>query len=237
MSDSVSTVNTNKLWKDMVKQMPTIFLLQGPSKSGKSHMLKFLLYKLCDPVKPIFNFGIVLTGSEFNHEYDFIQESAVHPYSAELLESYVENLKKIKNESKGAKMPHSFIVLDDVLGKISKTAYWTNFISIYRHLGISLFITTQYLKASEASSTFIREQTGLAFMFSSPNLNTTKALFDYFGSSIFDNFDKFQIRYKECTEERYHCMLFISDTELKNKDKNLINITAQKELPKRKIEF
>ncbi len=209
----------------IAKQLPCLMLFVAKSKSGKTYLLRYLIDKLSID-KGMFNYGLVLTGSHYNHEYEFLPKEAVHQYSEEILNEYIENLKKTKEDSKGDKMPNSFIVLDDCLGLISKSSAWTNLISTYRHLGITLMITTQYLKASEASSTLVREQCDIAFMFGSSNINTMKALYDYFGSNIFNNFDDFQQRYRLCTNEKYKCMMYVNDSELMAPDKNLSKISA-----------
>jgi hypothetical protein len=217
------------------KQFPTLILLLGKSKSGKSHLTKYLLqyYTL---EKPIWQFGLCLTGSPYNHEYTFLPDHAVHEYNEDILESYINELKTRKDESKGEKMPASFLILDDCLGLISKTAAWQNLLSTYRHLNITIFLSVQYLK-TEASSTLVREQAGIVCAFKSTNINVINCLYDYFGSELFESVKDFKARYSACTSEKYHCMLYIADDALSSSNKNFLSFTAPKELLNVKLKY
>ena len=208
----------------IAKQFPGLVLLVGSSKSGKSYLLKYLLqYYSID--KPIFNFGLVLTGSYYNYEYEQLPDNAVHEYNEDLLNDYINQLKARKAKSRGGKLPASFLVLDDCLGLVVQSKAWRSLISTYRHLNITLFISVQYLK-NEASSTLVREQTSVLFAFKSTNVNTIKTLYEYYGGSIFDNIEAFKSRFNESTNTKYACMVYIADNELQDKNKNMKSVRA-----------
>ena len=212
-----------KVMDEITKQLPGLFLLVGKSKSGKSYFLKYLLQYYC-LYKRIFNFGLVLTGSEYNHEYPFLPQNAVGEFSEEKLMQYINQLKERKSKGNGKPLPASFIVLDDCLGLVQQTKSWQSLISTFRHLNISIFISVQYLKASQISSTLIREQTNVLIAFRSTNINTIRALYDYYGSDIFETLDEFRKRYSACTQEKYHALVYISDDQLADPDKNFISM-------------
>jgi hypothetical protein len=210
---------------NIAKQFPTLVLLLGKSKSGKSYLLKYLLQFYTIGPKPIFQYGLVLTGSPYNHEYGFLPKHAVHEYDEELLMNYINELRKRKDESEGERLPASFLVLDDCLGLIQRTPAWQNLLSTYRHLNITIFLSVQYLK-TEASSTLIREQTGVLVAFKSTNINVIKCLYDYFGSEVFENLAEFRERYANITKQRYNAMIYIADDRLQDKKNNFQGLQA-----------
>jgi len=208
----------------IAKQFPGLVLFIGRSKSGKSYLLKYMLQYYC-LLKPIFKFGLVLTGSMYNHEYDFLPSNAVHEYSEEILNGYINTLKKKKNEANGGKLPASFLVLDDCLGLVTQSSAWRNLISTYRHLNITIFLSVQYLR-TDASSTLVREQASVVCAFKSTNINTIKTLYDYFGSDIYDKLADFRERYSSATNERYACLLYIADDQLQDEKYNMKSFMA-----------
>ena len=208
--------------KKLKHVMPSLFLFVGKSKSGKSYLLKYLISYYCLTEKH-FNFGLVLTGSDYNHEYKFLPSHAVHKYEEEVLNQYIDSLKEKKNN--GEELPPSFLVLDDILGLISRSKAWQNLISTYRHLNITLFISVQYLR-TEASSTLIREQTGALFAFKTTNINTMKCFFDYFGSNIFENLEGFKERFQKCTTEKHSCCLYLDHDKSMTKNTNFLMLKA-----------
>lgn len=215
----------SNIMKTIKKQFPTVCLFVAKSKSGKTHLVRYLLTYYCVHDR-FFNFGLVLTGSPYNHEYDFLPSKYVRQFNGELLDAYIAHLRQKKDDSRGQPLPPSFLVLDDCLGLIQKTGAWQNLVSTFRHLNITIFITTQYLKASEVSGTFIREQTGVLFAFRTSNVHTIKALYDYFGANVFDKLKDFQERFNECVKVQHQCMLYIDSHNLMSKSKNFLPLAA-----------
>lgn len=206
--------------KVVKKQFPTLILLLGKSKSGKSYLIKWLIRQYTQKIHH-FQYGLVLTGSYYNHEYEYLPSHAVHEYKAEILDTYINNLKQKKTEGNGKPLPASFLVLDDCLGLITKTPAWQNLLSTYRHLNITLFLSVQYLK-SESSSTLVREQTGVLFAFKSTNVNVIKCLYDYYASEVFENFEDFKERYLECCQKKHCCCVYVNDDMLAKPNKNFL---------------
>jgi len=208
----------------IARQFPGLILFVGKSKSGKTYLLQYLL-QFYTTTKKIFNFGLVLTGSPYNHEYNFLPNHAVREYDEVILTGYINELKKRKDAAAGGKLPASFLVLDDCLGLVTQSSAWKNLISTYRHLNITLFLSVQYLR-NEASSTLVREQTSILFAFKSTNINTIKALYEYYGSDIFSKLDEFKKRYSCATDEKHTCMIYIADDQMQTSDKNLLSFKA-----------
>ena len=81
----------------------------GIPGSGKSHLLKYLMYN----TRKLFNLVIVITGTKYNGFFDFVNKDFVHEYSDELINRILEITTKWKAQKKDFK---TLVVFDDVLG-------------------------------------------------------------------------------------------------------------------------
>ena len=189
-----------------------IFVLVGKQGSGKSYMLRNLLYNFTK--QNIFQFGVCFTGTAFNTDYDFLPEDAVHSdYSEERLQQYINKIKEWMKSNKNKKPPPSFLILDDLLGKIKLSSpIFANLISTYRHYNMSVFITSQYMVKN--ISTLLRELADYAFIFKTKFKNSRIALYESFGQML-DNQDMFNSYLDKATEQQYHCLLYNANTDNK----------------------
>jgi len=58
------------------------------------------------------------------------------------------------------------------------------------------------------------------------NINTIKALYEYYGSDIFPKLEDFKKRYSKATDEKHTCMIYIADDQMQTSDKNLLSFKA-----------
>lgn len=186
------------------KKPAQIMLFLGRPNSGKSYCIKSIIYNFRDH----FKFGMCITGTKFNNDYDYIPDKyIIDNYNEEYLKSYVDNLKKIREGKK--ELQPNFLIIDDMLGKIDLYSnFWINLISIHRHLNMYIFFACQYLKA-KGSATILRETCNYAFMYRSVYQNTVKSLYEAFGG-LFDTYEEFKKVLNETTKEKYNCLLFIN---------------------------
>ncbi len=190
-------------------EFPTCILSIGKSKRGKSYLTRYLLDYFCVR-KPVFKAGIVFVGTKgLNNDWDMMPDKAVITgYSEEKLKMWLAKLMQIK---KSGKEIHTFIVFDDLLGKLEKSSYFDNFLSTYRHYNVSVFLNNQYL-ASSSSGTLLREQTEYLFAFRTAAKRTITCLYDWFGQ-LFDSEKEFKKTFMEQTAEDHTAMLFIEGEE------------------------
>ena len=223
----LSTSFSTDMFKIDDYHFPSLTLLCGKSGRGKSHTIKYLIQRFV--AKKKFSFGVVFSGSKDNDDYKFIDERHVYSYSEEAFENYVKWLESLKASKKDA-MPSSFLILDDLLGKLNDSPIVNSFMSRFRHLNVSIFLACQYLK-TRTSSTLIREQTNYAFIFNTKTKNTIQPLFEYFGG-LFDDYDSFKAHFLASTDLQkfpHTSMLYIeAEDEL---DKNYLQFTAPASLP------
>jgi hypothetical protein len=72
----------------------------------------------------------------------------INDFCEKLEKKYGKQIKKNEKEGRDATygVPASFIVFDDIMSLINqKSGEFKNFISIFRHYNITLFISTQYI--------------------------------------------------------------------------------------------
>src|ERR1700678_4112711 len=90
-------------------QIPSIIILAGKPKSGKSYLIKYYMYEH----RNVFDFGIVFTKTKFDDGYNYISSKFIHP---DYDESIIISLMKIQEDlvKKGIKK-NAFIIFDDCL--------------------------------------------------------------------------------------------------------------------------
>lgn len=199
---------------DMI--FPSIMLMVGKPRKGKTHLIRYLV-RYFSLEKPVFKFGLCMTGSYYNDDYDYLPNRCIMKgYDPDVLKKYHEKLITLREQTPQDQMPANFIILDDVLGQLNNDGYFQNVISCHRHTNTTIILASQYL-ASRASSTNIREYTNYAFLFSTKAASALKQYHSWFGTD-FDTIEEYKRHFEACTREKHACMLFIEgeDDPLKN---------------------
>lgn len=214
-------------------RFPACILSVGKPKSGKTYNTRFLLTYFCK-TKPVFKGGLVMTGSrDLNEDYDFLPEKAIiNGYDEELLKRHVAKLEAYRKRT-GNPPPASFIVFDDILGRLQGSAFFNNFISIYRHLNITVFINVQYMK-TRASNTLLRECIKYAFIFKTTTKISLQCIYEVIGQS-FDSFEEFKEIFMKATNEPHAACLYIADRN--DKHENYFTSIAPEDYRQQQIEF
>lgn len=230
MTEKIKKRNVNKVF-DSANGLAQLFILVGKSGRGKSHLMRYLLTdKWCSGH---YKFGLVMTKSLYDNEYDYIAKKAVLEYHPEKLEKYIENLKKIKAQNKN--LPNSFLVLDDVQGVLDdSSSFFSNFIAQHRHLNVDVYIAVQYVSGRKGISPLCKEQTSHAILFQSRTKRTLENLFLAFGG-LFASFNEFKDYFLNATKEKYSAMVY--SEHIDELDDNYITIQAPKEFPKCDFKF
>lgn len=214
---------------------PSMIVIAGKSKRGKSYLIKYLLTML--GLQKKFKFGLVFCKTKFNGGYDFFpQDKVIEGYSEKLLDKYMNTLKKYgeehpvkkKQKKEGIKtnIPPSVIVFDDILGQIDMNGnFFTSFLSNYRHYNITVIAATQYIYKI---SPIFREQADIAIMFEQNTEKSIRALFETYGQH-FENWKKWKKYLMEHTAKPYHCLIFVEDGD--SFDERYIEYMAPKNYP------
>jgi hypothetical protein len=194
-----------------VRTRPRIFTFIGACGTGKSFMLKNIIYQMSK--RGDFEFGTVFSGTaQFNGEYEWLPDGAKqNVYSEENLQKYLDKLKQWIISNPKHKIPPNFLILDDLLGKIHlNSAVFSHLMSTYRHYNLSIFITSQYMVKNV--STLLRELTNYAFIFRTRFKNSLVSLYEAFGQ-LCESQEEFNEMLKEATKEKHACLFYNAQKE------------------------
>lgn len=206
-------------------ELPTdsakIWILTGLPNSGKSYMLKYIMYSYAK--LGFFNWGLCFSPTSFNGDYDFLPEQCVKDkFDEDYLVRYIESLKeklielKKKSGDPKARLPHNFIIFDDCLGmmggnkKGGEGASWLNhFYSTARHTSTSLFFLNQYIAAAKNIPTTLRNNTNFSLMWPQPMKNSVSALYGAYGG-MYENEQEFKQALLNNRGRQYSCLVYRS---------------------------
>lgn len=129
---------------DLVGLEPTISVVCGAMKCGKSHLIKHMVNTMAK--RGGINSVLVFSGTaSFSQQsnYDFIPDKFVHGiYNEKVLKKYL----KLHKDNVGIS---GLVIFDDVQGQIdTQSAFFQSFITNFRHYRVSVIIASQYGKGS-----------------------------------------------------------------------------------------
>jgi ABC-type dipeptide/oligopeptide/nickel transport system ATPase component len=196
---------------------PVIINLVGEPESGKSTAIKALMHYYAK--KKYFKFGICITGSAWNGDFDFLPKKAVwEGYDEDRFKAYIDVLEKraIALHKQKKTLPPSFIILDDLLGEVDNSPWFRSLLYRFRQYKLTIFFSAQYAPDSKGSCTAMRACTNIAFMFPSTMKNQVEAMFRAWGG-YFDNEEEFKRALIQVERRQYACLLFQKGMKEKKK--------------------
>lgn len=200
-------------------ETPYIVAVYGIPKSGKSHLIKYLVYQ--SYIKDQFDFYLVVTGTKFNGSYqEFINKKFVHNYSEKIIKKLLKKSAQWKENEVDVR---TLLILDDVLGESNfNDGLFTKLINNYRHYNISMIIASQYINKIPPN---FRSNVKYAFIFNQTTERALTAAYDsYFISHYtFDEMKKLFTKLK-----RYEC--FFISTEEYDKSKKFRKFIAPEKI-------
>jgi hypothetical protein len=160
----------------------------GKRRTGKSFALRWLLSQ----GHFLFNNGLVLTNTDFNHFWQkHFPKQYVEPFDPIILRIFLEvQGKEVERWIEAGKPrhhnPYKIIILDDVVGQSFRYVdEIQTFATRGRHYCTSIMMTTQYPKLISSST---RTNTDFAFIFFQQNINEKLAIAEeYFNTIPLDN--------------------------------------------------
>lgn len=129
---------------NFLDQLITICGMRG---SGKSYLTKHLI----DTYYDLFQSVLIICPSNFSNFYERNKYNVVEEYHPKLITDIMDKMAQV-NKDKNKRDPdfkHILIVLDDCIADINlnKSKELRQLVVRGRHFGISLLITTQYVKS------------------------------------------------------------------------------------------
>lgn len=182
----------------------------GEPRSGKSTLMKKIMHYY--DLHKYFHFGLVISGSAFNGDYDFLPTKCVwDKWDEERLKAYIQVLEdrasSMHKAKKGDKLPASFLILDDLLGQINNSDWFKSFLARYRQYNITVMIAAQYAAEAKGCSTLFRSVCDLAFMFPSMMHNSLEAMKNAWGG-YYASLAEFKDAMVQVKTRKHACLLY-----------------------------
>lgn len=216
-----------------LKKKPQVFIMVGKPESGKSHLVKSMIY---DYQKAgYFKFIIAYVRTKFNHDYDYLPDQYVYEsFDEDRLMKHIDKMREWRKKN-NKPLPPNLVIFDDLLGDIDwYSPRMTNWLCSFRHTNTSIIMTAQYLMGSKSVSTCLRECSNVAFIFNSKFKNSLKALYDAYGQ-LFPSYDDFCERFQHTTSTKYQCLVY--DASVETLEDNYIAFSAPQTIPPFKVSY
>jgi hypothetical protein len=224
MNDNVARMET-----DLEFRPNSLILFVGSSYSGKTHLLQNVLIDMLDAGK--FKFGVVFCSTLFNNGWEMFDDKIIKSkFTTEWLRAYLDLILTKYTVNGKFKYEPSFMIFDDMIGQIDLMDPFIQwFLSVFRHFGITLFISTQFINRI---STLHREQANYAFVWPQKTRRSLEAIYESLCGDL-DHINDLKDLIKRCTAGIKYAALFIDchDPDPSTKYKGVL---ARKELPERK---
>lgn len=166
---------------------PSVSILVGKCKSGKTHLLKYLLYEL--GCKQKIDLVLLFSRTSESEQYDFIPQQWRHPdFNLDIFKKIVKMQRRSKR--KFNKQANIVLIIDDGNSSSkSKTEDFINLINSHRHYNISVILCMQYLSGNV--STNYREVADNCFVFKADTSPGLSGNFNAFFSTLGLNIDQY----------------------------------------------
>ena len=203
-------VVNNAIFEQKSNPQAKIVLLVGKPESGKSYLVKSLLYENLVKRK-YFKFGYVACSSLFNGGYDYLPSEWCHKFDEENIFKYTEKLKSGRAKS-GKQLPPNFLILDDNQGAIahliysSKGNWFETWLMSHRHTNTTVFICAQTMRGL---GSYCRSTASVAFMFNTNHPDDIKSLFANFGAH-YESHKDFKRDFLASTKEKYEAFTMVA---------------------------
>lgn len=165
--------------------IPTLLLLNGPQRSGKSQLLRFIMYQL----RKKFSYGIVFTNTYFEADsFEYINKKYIHP---EYNPTVAEGLMKIQADSieEGRPIKEAYCIFDDCIDASQfKCPSLKRLCTQMAHYHITVIFATQY---TNILPPYMRANGLDVIIFKTDSECNLKALYANYGQ-LFNNFNDFK---------------------------------------------
>jgi hypothetical protein len=198
---------------------PSVIVLIGKPRSGKSYAVKSLLYQYAKHFsterknRGHFAFGLAISKTAFTGAYNYIPEAYVwDSYDEGKLKLYLDSLEALRNFSTKDgkvedKLQPNFLLIDDMMGLLNtRDSLLVNLITCHRHYKMTIFITSQYMVGN--CSTLLRECSTHAFVWPLKAKNSLEATYEAFGFKL-ENVKQWSTLLEKATSKEHSCLVFV----------------------------
>lgn len=208
---------------------PFASLIVGAPGRGKTTLIRYMLYSLCQ--MGTFNHGMVICPTADLHgSYNFVPQEYVRTsYDPDEVKEFMDLQKR---EISSGKKIEAFLVLDDCLSAAHQfqSDLFVELVTTYRWLHISLFISTQYVFRIPPT---VRECANYAFLFKMDTKRSLKAVYETFGQNFETEAD-----FKKYLDSRTKDKAFVFyDKLIEKKEDNYMSFRAPTDIPEFRLEY
>lgn len=203
---------------------PSVFLCVARKYSGKSHLIKYILYNLIQQQK--FDYGLIISPTISNGQWGVVPEEYQHDsWSDEVITRLINKQKAFAKQ--GQKV-ECFLVLDDVLGSVNLgSKLFTFLITAGRQLGITVFLISQ--KWTSAIPPIVRQNSEYIILLRQPDAGVIKQLWIEYGSN-YGTLQEWMDLFKNDVQD-FRALLINNWTQSNKKEDIYATIKAPKDLP------
>lgn len=175
---------------------PGMFLCVARKFSGKTHLIKYILYNLIQEQR--FDYGLVISPTAATGAWNIVPPEYIHEkWSDDLIQRLINKQRQFTREGKNV---NCFLVLDDVLGSVNlKSDLFTQLATYGRQFNITIFLIVQ--KFTHAVPVVVRENSEYVLLLRQPNAAVLKNMYEEFGNdyspNIKDWFELFRTQIKD----------------------------------------
>lgn len=157
---------------------PSVFLCCARKYSGKTHLIKYILYSLIQQQR--FDYGLIISPTAANGQWNVVPAEYVHDAWDD--DTITRLINKQKRFAKEGKKVNCFLVLDDVLGSVNlNSKLFTFLITAGRQFNISIFLIVQ--KWTSAIPPIVRQNAEYIMLLRQPDAGVIKQLWIEYGAN------------------------------------------------------
>ena len=210
-------------------ETPSLIIINGTQGSGKSWLIKYMMYKL----RKKFSYGLVFTNTFFdNKPFKYIPDLFVHPeYDEEKLIALMDLQAKLVEKGN---IKEAFVIFDDCMddpGQFKSLAL-KRLTTQCRHYHITVIFSTQYCNHLPAR---MRTNAMEIIIFSTDAKVALEALYNSYGQK-FENYNDFKKYVMENTGN-HKFIYYKKKSEEKDLNKLYPVMMAPAKIPNFKIEY
>jgi len=168
--------------------MPGIILVSGPKGSGKTQLIKEIIYHLAK--QKMFDFLKVICPTAYNGSYDYLPSNHVSEvYDEQQLVSLLNQQIEIK---KKGQQRRALMILDDCIGSANfKSKIWEKLATTCRHPELTIIVVSQHIFRLPPT---LRDNSDTAIILRTIDIDNLTGLYDTYGRwnwRQFKDFEKF----------------------------------------------